>query len=70
MGTVFDADKGLNVRAGPSTGYPKVGSLRNGDRVEILELMEGWCRIRLAEDPSRSIEGYVSRDYIKLDGDE
>ncbi len=70
MGTVFDADKGLNVRAGPSTGYPKVGSLRNGDRVEILELMEGWCRIRLAEDPSRSIEGYASRDYIKLDGDE
>ena len=69
MGMVFDADKGLNVRSGPSTGYPKVGGLHNGDRVEVLEVLEGWCRIRFTGDPDRATEGYVSRDYIQLDGE-
>lgn len=67
MGTVFDADKGLNVRSGPSTGYPKVGGLHNGDRVEVLEVLESWYKIRFTEDPDRAAEGYVSKDYVRLD---
>lgn len=53
----------LNVRSGPGTGNPAVGSLANGTAVKILEkktvgTME-WGRIS---------EGWISLDYVKLDG--
>jgi uncharacterized protein YraI len=35
----------LNVRSGPSTGYAKVGMLRQGDVVNLLENVSGFWRI-------------------------
>jgi len=55
----------LNVRQGPSTGYPVVGSLKNGEKVEILETKTvgamQWGRIT---------KGWVSMSYIVLDKQE
>ena len=53
----------LNIRSGPGTGNPAVGSLANGTAVKILEKKTvgttQWGRIA---------EGWISLDYVKLDG--
>src|SRR5574340_980927 len=51
----------LNVRPGPSTEKPPVASLPRGTRVELLEAVAGWYRIRAG-----SVHGYVSGDYITV----
>ena len=61
MGTVKVSTQ-LRVRSGPSTGYDVVGSLKNGDRVTILEQKNAgamqWGRINT---------GWISMDYVELD---
>ena len=61
MGTVKVSDL-LRIRSGPSTGYSVVGSLKNGDRVQILEQkLVGtmlWGKID---------KGWVSMSYVVLD---
>ena len=49
--------KFLNVRSGPSTGYPKVGRLNQGDLVYLLEPHGVWWRI--------GNETYVHGDYLQ-----
>lgn len=51
----------LNVRPEPSTDKPAVGALKRGTKVEILEKVEGWYRIKAG-----SLSGYVSGDYITI----
>ncbi len=61
-GTVTSSS--LNVRAEASTSGEKVGSLKNGDVVTILEdTGKGWYKINF-----KDINGYVSSDYIKVNG--
>ena len=64
MGTVRVNDV-LNVRSGPSTGYGIVKTLKNGDKVEILEeKVVGtmvWGKIS---------DGWISMDYVVIDGEE
>lgn len=47
----------LNVRSGPDSSTEKVGSLRAGRTVEILETLDGWYRIE---------NGYISADYVTI----
>ena len=47
----------LNVRSGAGTGYDKVGSLRCGAVVEILDQTQGWYQIE---------SGYISAEYTVL----
>lgn len=54
-GTVT-ANKGLNVRSGPSTSYGVVRALTKGTQVTIYEEQNGWGRIGNNE--------WVSMDYI------
>ena len=49
----------LNVRKGPGGEHDVIGSLYQGDVVEVLDTADGWCRI-LYEGQ----EAYVSADYI------
>lgn len=35
----------LNVRKGPGTDRDKVGSLKNGDKVKIVEEVDGWGKM-------------------------
>ncbi len=54
----------LNVRSGYGTSYSKVGTLKNGDKVEIVESKNGWHKIKF-----NGGYGYVSGEYINVDGD-
>lgn len=49
----------LNVRTGPGTGYTRIGSLKIGTSVTILDTVNGWHKITTG-----SIEGYVSGSYV------
>lgn len=51
----------LNVRAGPSTGYPAVGVLPNGALVEVLGCTSGysWCRVNYG-----GLDGWASSAYL------
>ncbi|MGY5266649.1 MULTISPECIES: N-acetylmuramoyl-L-alanine amidase [Clostridia] len=54
----------LNVRSGYGSSYSKIGTLSNGAKVEIVESKDGWHKIKY-----NGGYGYVSGDYIKVDGD-
>jgi uncharacterized protein YgiM (DUF1202 family) len=45
----------LNIRSSPDVESEKVGSLKAGKVVELLETLQGWYRIE---------QGYVSADYV------
>ena len=53
----------LNVRSDAGTDYDRVGTLKKGTEVTILETLDGWYKISSGE-----LTGYVSADYISLDG--
>ena len=63
MGTV-KVDDSLRIRSGPGTEYEVVGTLRNGDRVGVLEKKTvggmTWGKID---------QGWISLSYVKLDSD-
>ena len=50
--------QGVNIRKGPGKDNDKVGQYNKGDRVEVLETKDGWCR---------TDKGWVSADYVKKD---
>ncbi len=50
--------QGVNIRKGPGKENDKVGQYNKGDRVEVLETKDGWCR---------TDKGWVSADYVKMD---
>ncbi len=59
-GTVIG--NGLNIRSGPGSDYPAVGSLNYGDRVTILEEEKvgdtTW---------GKTSKGWISLDFVSLD---
>ena len=55
----------LNVRPEPSTQRPPLAGLARGARLELLERLGSWYRIRSGE-----IEGYVHGDFVRLLEDE
>lgn len=59
------ATTGVNLRAGPGTNYPKVGGLKEGESVEVLDRTgDGeWYRARL---PSGQLV-WVAADYITVE---
>ncbi len=56
MGTV-SASK-LNIRSAPESGASVVGSYFKDDRIELLEIKDGW---------GRTVKGWVNMEYIKTD---
>ena len=65
-GTVVNAEKGLNVRSGPSTENPVIGGLTDGARVVVLKAENGWCHVLYRNKDGQAALGYVSGDYIQL----
>ncbi|CEN84197.1 S-layer protein [[Clostridium] sordellii] len=53
---------GLNVRSGVGTSYPVIGTLSNGNKVHIVETIDGWHKIKY-----KGSYGYVSGKYIQID---
>jgi stage II sporulation protein D len=52
----------LNVRSGAGTGYSIIGSLKKNAKVEIVEKVGSWYKIKYGNGT-----GYVSGQYVKLD---
>lgn len=50
----------LNVRSGPSTSHSVIHALWNGNKVNIIGVSGGWCRIKLSDGRT----GWVSASYI------
>ena len=62
-GTITGAGSGLNVRSGPGSSYDKIASVKNGDKVTILEdAGSGWYKV----DIGGGLTGYVSSDYVSV----
>lgn len=55
-----DPTSSLSVREGPGTNTGKIGSLKDGDQVSILELGDVWHKIEF-----EGKEAYVFAQYIK-----
>jgi uncharacterized protein YraI len=53
------ASSTVNVRAGAGTGYPVVGVLRRGERVDIDYCRGAWCLIE-----TRRGDGWVNANYL------
>ena len=49
---------GLNIREAPDPSAEKVDAYREGDRVTILEVKDGW---------GRTDKGWINLDYVKYD---
>ncbi len=58
-------DTTLNVRSAPSMEGKVIASLRNGNRVVVLDNdTEGWYHVLFADASGSVINGYVSADYL------
>ena len=53
------ATNNVNVRSGPSTGYPVIDALRRGDRVDVQYCRGSWCFVE-----KRGPDGWVSANYL------
>lgn len=58
--TVNTASGSLNIRNGPGTGYPKIGSAARGSIVLFLKEENGWSRILYGGTKT----GWVSAGYL------
>ncbi len=55
--------RSLNVRAGPGQGYEIIGKLRRGDKIEAIDEVGRWVRLK-ADRPT-----WVSRRWLSLPED-
>jgi len=53
----------LNIRKGASTSYSKIGSLSNGQVVDILEKSGTWSKVKT----SNGLIGWVASTYLTFD---
>ena len=63
-GTVTGAGL-LNVRSGPNVECARIGVLQDGNKVTILEVLEGWYKV----SAGNGMVGYVSSKYISFNSD-
>jgi len=57
------AQSAVNLRSGPGTEYPVVGTLRAGETVDVAGCTGSWCQV---SGPSGS--GFASRNYLAMAG--
>jgi len=57
------AQTDLNVRSGPGTQYPVVGSIQGGETVDAGACTGGWCRVSFSGG-----SGLASRSYLAMGG--
>ncbi len=56
------AKSGLNVRKNPKVeSGNKIGVVLNGQKYNVLEEKNGWCKISV-----KGLEGWVSKDYLSI----
>ena len=63
LGTATVTTEVLNVRSGAGTSYSKIGELRRGTKVTLLEKKGSWYKVKTS-----SITGWVTGDYLSVSG--
>jgi hypothetical protein len=54
--------EGLKLRSGPGEEFdPPIGWLKTGDKLDILEELEFWLKVKF-----EGKEGYVGKKYVKI----
>ena len=53
----------VNVRSGPTTRHRVVDVIETGDRIEVLEQVEGWTQVRTGEVES----GWIRAGFLQPD---
>lgn len=53
----------LNVRSGPGTNYPVVGSLQSGETVDVQGCTGSWCQVSFSGG-----SGFASQSYLAMAG--
>lgn len=53
--------RGVNMRAGPDSSYPRVAALGRGVQVDVIGCVEGWRWCDVAVGPNR---GWVFAQYL------
>ena len=54
----------VNFRTKPSTSSDVIGKFDNGTEVEVVSVANGWCEVVY-----NGMTGYVSGDYVEIDGE-
>ncbi len=57
------AQTDLNVRSGPGTQYPVVGSIQGGETVDVGRCTGSWCRVSFGGG-----SGFASRSHLAMGG--
>lgn len=57
------AQTDLNVRSGPGTQYPVVGSIQGGEAVDVGSCTGSWCQVSFSGGT-----GYASSRYLAMGG--
>lgn len=57
---VCTARKSLKVRCYPTTNSPQIGSLYNGQEIEVLDIADGFAHFKFNGD-----DGYASTQYLR-----
>ncbi|MEG2173986.1 MAG: SH3 domain-containing protein [Oscillospiraceae bacterium] len=60
LAAVKTASGEVDIRSGPSAGYPVIGSIKDGDTIAVISQARGWSRIVYAGVKS----GYISSAYL------
>ena len=60
---IVTASPRLNVRSGPGISYPIVDKLLKGAPIEIVEIKDGWAKLRSYADE------WCSAEYLKFEAD-
>lgn len=65
VGTVIDADVGLNLRAGAGTAFESLGKILTGTQVVVLQAFAEWYKVEVLIG-GVATTGFVSADYVQL----
>ncbi len=52
---------GLRIRESASTDSPVIINLNSGEKLPVIETLDGWVKVSVDSD-----EGYVSADYVEI----
>src|SRR5690349_3496431 len=57
------AQSDLNVRSGPGTQYPVVGTIGGGETVDVGSCTGSWCQVSFSGG-----SGFANRSYLAMGG--
>ena len=57
------AETDLNVRSGPGTQFPVIGSIPDGQTVDVANCSGAWCQVSFGGGT-----GYASQNYLEIGG--